>query len=567
MPLTPLELDRQRHRQLYDERSTWVEHWRDIAYNLVPRRFRYLQTDRNKGWKKNQFIINNTGPRALRTMAAGMMSGITSPSSQWLELTLADKDMARFGRVAQWLEDVTRILLDEFARSNVYNVLHSTYEYMGAFGTACQLLEEGKKGGIRAYAFPVGQYMLANSFEMSVDTMHREFSLTAGQMVDKFGLKACSTRVQRAYEEGQLDTWIEVIHAVSPNTGRIPGKLGQKNFPWRSCWFEKAAGYEDDAKGYLRESGFLECPFQAPRWKTTGEDVYGEGPGMDALGDVRALQTLERRKAQAIDKIVNPPMRAPSALMNQRVSTLPGDTIYVDANASGQTVEPAITMPPNAVEVAEQSIREHERRIEAVFFADLWLAITQSDDTQKTAREIAERHEEKMLQLGPVMESIEKELLEPMVERGLGILIRQKKLPPPPPELRGQDVKPQFISIVAQARKLLKTGGIEKLMSMVGGMVGVKPEVLDKVNTDKALEVYADALGVDPEIINDQDAVDAIRAQRAQEQQQQAQLAKIQAMAQGAATLSKADMSGDNALTRVANSLPGAAVPSSVGVN
>ena len=45
---------------------------------------------------------------------------------------------------------------------------------------------------------------------------------------------------------------------------------------------------------------------------------------MDALGDIKQLQLEQKRKAQAIDKNVNPPMIADPSMKNEPASLLPG---------------------------------------------------------------------------------------------------------------------------------------------------------------------------------------------------------------------------------------------------
>jgi hypothetical protein len=67
-----------------------VAHWREIADYLIPRRYKWLITPNqaNRGSPINQRIIDNTGTRALRILAAGMMAGMTSPGRPWLKLTI-----------------------------------------------------------------------------------------------------------------------------------------------------------------------------------------------------------------------------------------------------------------------------------------------------------------------------------------------------------------------------------------------------------------------------------------------------------------------------------------------
>lgn len=539
---------------LKNEQQTWRPHWLDLAEQIRPRRARFLSTDRNRGDKENEHIINGTPTWASRVLSSGMMAGITSPARPWFRLTTPDPELAEFGAVRNWLHVVEERLRQAFARSNVYNGLHLVYSDIGDFGTTALYIEEDPEDLLRAYVFPVGQYYLANSARGRVDTCYRELSMTVGQLVEQFGLEQCSPPVRSMYERGDIDQWMAICHAIEPNRGVQPGRSGPEGKPWRSCWFELG----DGEKGELRKSGYEEFPVLAPRWSTTGEDVYGAGPGMEALGDCRALQLLEKRGAQVVDKIVSPPMRGPMSLQHQRSSLLPGDVTYVDALSAGQTFAPAYEINAAAVGVVEAKIREHEARIKTAFYADLWLLLSQTEGTM-TAREVSERHEEKMLQLGPVMERLQDELLDPLIDRAFGILQRNGYLPPPPEELSGMELRVEYISIMAQAQKLLGTSSIERLAGFVGNLVAVKPDAMDKLHTDKMIDEYGSALGVKPDLVRTEEEVAEIRAQRAQAQQQQAQMEQAATAVQGAKTLSETDMQGDNALNRLLGNLGGPA--------
>jgi hypothetical protein len=553
---TPRQRYTKRLAALKNERASWIEHWRELGEYISPRRFRYLYADTNKGWKRNHNIINNTATKAARTLSSGMMAGITSPARPWFRLSTPDPSMAEYGPVRAWLEVVEERLRDAFLKSNVYNGLHSVYEYLGTFGTSVMHVEEDSQDLLRAYVFPIGQFCLGNSSRLQVDTVVREFSMTVGQLVEKFGIDNVSDRVRDQHKSNQTETWVQVVHFVEPNPDAKPGQASPKHMPVRSCWYE-ATG--DENAPFLREGGFEEFPMMATRWSVTGEDVYGASPGMEALGDVKAMQLFERRKGQAMDKIINPPMRAPMSLQNMRASLLPGDVTYVAENSAGQTFSPAIEINPAAIQVAEASIREHEQRINSAYFADLWLMMANAEQTDMTAREVAERHEEKMLQLGPVMERLEGELLDPLIDRAFGILLRAGQLPKAPKELQGQSLRVEYLSIMAQAQKMLGTASIERLAGFVGNLAAVRPEVMDKVDVDQMVDEYAANLGVKSNLIVADEQVQAMREQRNQAAQQQAAQQQAMVAAQGAKTLAQADTSGDNALTRLLQGVGGAA--------
>lgn len=141
--------------------------------------------------------------------------------------------------------------------------------------------------------------------------------------------------------------------------------------------------------------------------------------------------------------------------------------------------------------------------------------------------------------------------MNPLIDRTFAIMQDKGLLPPPPQELSGADLRIEYISVLAQAQKAVATSGVERFAGFVGNLAAVKPDVLDKFDTDQAVDEYADALGVSPRIVRSDDDVAKIRQARA-EQEQAAQAAQMaQVAAQGAETLSRTDLRGDNALTRM----------------
>jgi len=545
---------------LTTERSTWLAHWQDISDFIYPRRFRYLTTERNKGTKRNDKIINNKATLSARVLMSGMQAGLTSPTRPWVRMLPVDLVLLLIPRVTDWLEIVEKTVYQVLARSNIYNCLHEMYGIEGTFATAAMYVEEDAEDDVRGYVLPVGQFLIASSFRQQVDTLYRDFGMTVGQLVSKFGINKVTINTRQRYERGDLDGYVDVVHAVEPRAVRDLTKLDNLNMEWQSVWMEKAAPAEWPP---LLVSGYEEFPYMVARWFVTGEDTYGSGsPGMDCLGDAKAIQTLERRKAQAIDKIVNPPMKAPMSLKASRVSLLPGDTNYVPDNVAGQMFEPVVKIDPSVVTVAESSIREHEGRIKDTFYTSLFLAMLEDDRQQPiTAREVNERHEEKMLQLGPTVERNEDELLSPLLNRIVQILARKGRIPPPPPELAGGRVKLEYISIMAQAQKLLATSATERFISFVGSTSAINKGVLDVPNFDKILRKYAEMLGMEPDDLNPEEVVAALRKQAAAQAQMQQAAQASTVMAQNAKVASETDMSGDSALSRLMNTVGGGGGP------
>jgi hypothetical protein len=549
------QLDR-RLSQLKNERDKgWLPLWRDISDHIAPDMGRWNTSDVNEGKRRDQLIINSTGRSALKVLASGMFSGMTSPSRPWFKLATPDAALMEFGPVKSWLHQAELAMQDVFARSNLYNVLPTLYAEQGAFGVGAIACMPDDDEFIRFYNFTAGSYMAATSARQQVDTLYREFKMTARQMEQQFGKEALSSTVQTLLSTNP-DAWVDVCHAVEPNDKRIATRDDSRNMPIRSVYWEKGG----DQDKMLRESGFKSSPIMVPRWDVSGENVYGSGPGSVALGDTKALQLMEKRKAQMLEKGVNPPMGAPGSLRGQRASILPGDITYIDQNAIGQGFAPLYQIDASWYGALRAEIMAHEQRIESAFFVDLFLMISSMDDV-RTATEIAARKEEKMLMLGPVLERMNDELLDPLIDRVFNLMMEQSAprwagllpgnpmLPPPPKELAGMDLNVEYVSILAQAQKALGVSGIERAIGFAGNLAGIQPDIIDKIDFDQAVDEYTAMLGVPPTIVRSDQDVAQMRQARAQAQQQQAAMEQMSAGIQGAKLLSETDVSGDNALT------------------
>ena len=536
-----------RWTDIKDERSTYFGHWEELSEFIMPRRGRFLTSKSNDGSKKNGKIIDSTGSMAIRTLSAGMMSGITSPARPWFRLATPQAALMEQSDVKQWLFAVEKTMRDIFSRSNLYNSLQTVYEELAVFGTGALLISEDFDDVIRCYPFTVGEYGLAQSHRLQVDTFYREFNMTVAQVVEQFGLDNCSDAVRTMFKSGQLDKWVEVLHVIEPNSVREYNKKDNLNMPYHSCYVEKASKNERK----LLESGYEEFPILAPRWHVTGVDIYGRSPGMDVLGDVKALQIEQKRKAQGIDKMVNPPLQAPSSLRGQSASVLPGGVTYVDTMQGNQGgFRPTYEVNPRLGEL-QQDIQETQYRIQQGFYSDLFQMMMNSDRRQITAREIDERHEEKLLMLGPVLERLHTELLNPLIDRTFNIMARNELLPPAPEELAGVTLKVEYISVMAQAQKAIGTGAIERLAGFIGNMAAVKPEVLDKFDADQSVDEYAEMLGVPPKIVVPDDMVQQMREERAAQMEQQMQMEQVNQGAQAAKVMSDADTGGQNILSDI----------------
>ncbi|MDE2022106.1 MAG: head-tail connector protein [Patescibacteria group bacterium] len=547
-------------------RYSWWTHWRELADYFLPRRYKWIITPNQmaRGSPINQHIIDDTGTFAARNLAAGMMSGKSSPTRQWFKLRFGHIDSTQTSPVSLWLAECERIMRLVFQESNFYNSMAQFYYDLVIFGTATMIIYEDFHNVINCYNPCAGEYYVDIDGRYWPAILYREFTMTVAAVVDEFGYDNCSATVRNLYDTktsksgANLTREIIVAHAIEPNTDERDFGI-PKRFKYREVYWEWGGSTSPQSgtqmpPAFLRKKGYHEQPHVTGRWDLVSNDPYGRSPAMDALGDQKQLQLETKRKAQAIDKMVNPPLVADVQLKNQPASLLPGGMTYVSGFAqSGKAAIASIYDTKFPINEIVEDLTEVKDRIKKCFFNDLFQTASQFETRSNvTELEWNMRKSESMIMLGPVLERIDYEVLKPAFERSWAIGLRAGIFPPAPAEIQGKELTISFDSMLAQAQNATQAGSIQQVLSLIGELAGVDPSVMDNVDIDYTVDKYSSLLNNDPKMIRSPEALAQIRQQRQQDAQQQQQAAMAEQLAKGAHTLSQADVGGgQNALQAI----------------
>lgn len=520
---------------LKKEREPYMTQWLEISEHITPSRGRFLiGKNRNESRSRWNRIVDSSAVRAANILAAGLMSGMTDPSSQWFALTTGTPNLDEAQAVKVWLDQVQRIMEMAFTRTNTYQALHQGWRDVGTYGVMAMVIAEDDREVFHCYPLSVGEYAIGVDDRGVPDTLYRRFIMTAAQLVARFGRSKLSADVLRNFDAGQVDHEYKLIHAIEPRFDRQYGKRDSRNMPWRSVIIQIDSDGTKD--GILEESGFNEFPCVVGRWGASASDVYSEeSPGMVALGDVRQLQHEQKQKGNSIDYIVNPPLIMPTAARDNEDDFEPGGRIYLDAPAQKDAVQSAwqVQMDINAL---RQDIAEVQQRINQAFSVDMFLMLSGQQMGKMTATEVAERHEEKLMMLGPVLSRLNNEVLKPLIERTFSILYRAGQLPPAPPELAGVELSIEYTSMLARSQRAIRANSLDQFLQRIGQVAQFDPNVLAKIDSFRIVDEYADYLSVAPSVVvPTEQAQQKIEAQ--QQSQQQAQQAEQ--MQQAADAVSK----------------------------
>jgi hypothetical protein len=542
------EAKRQLIAGLQNDRLPFWRLWRELADFFLPKRYVWLQSSKERRVRdaRNPFILDNTGTQAARVLAAGMMNGITSPARPWFNLRIPGFLDDPTSAIRLWLDEVTRRMLLVLGASNFYNSMAVLYLDLVVFGTGAMLIYEDQSNIIRCYNPALGEYYLGQDSRLSVNCFAREFSYTVRQTVEQWGIENVSQATKSQWNAGgaNLMNEVKITHLIQPNDGSEKGSKSTA-LPYYECYWETGA----PAGEVLAETGFNELPGIFPRWELTANDSYGTSPAMDALGDVIQLQQETKRKAQGLDKVVNPPIIADIQLQHKPTALLPNGITYV-AGANNIGAKPLYQIAPPLGEMTAD-IRDVQTRIRETFHNPLFNMISQLD-TVRSATEIDARREEKLVLLGSVLERFENEALDPALTRVFHIMFRAGLLPEPPEELDGSEIEIEYVSILSTAQRAVAAIPTERFVGLIGNIAAAVPSALNIPNWDELLLNYGEAIGVQARDLNSRAQIAA--AKQAQAEQLAAQEAAVQGevLVQGAKTLSETDVGGGaNALQRL----------------
>ncbi len=509
-----------RHDALLRRRAPWDAAWQSLADHFLPTRCRLNpQVDAaEEGPMLNRGLVDATGILAMRTLAAGLQGGLTSPARPWFRLSLDDADLARSRPGQAWLDEVANRMRTVFQRSNFYNAMHTMYGELGTFGTAFVFELADPQHGFRFIPLCAGEYALDCDATRRVDTVFRRSAMTLRQIVQAFGPSALPETLREAARRNPEERR-NVIQAVYPRENTQHGLADASRMPVASVYWLEG---RDGNRHALKVSGFRSFPGFGPRWDVAGNDVYGRSPAMDALPDCRMLQQMGVTTLKAIHKAVDPPMSVAAGLRSVGLDLTPGGVNYVDSapGQSPQAATPLLQINPDLA-TARKAMESVQDQIRKGLYNDLFKLILDGR-SGVTASEIAAREEEKLVLVGPVLERLHDELFIPLMDRTFECMRELDMLPPCPPELAGRRLRVEFVSLLAQAQKLVGINAADQYMALTLKASSAWPEALDTLNVDHLLDNYAESLGLPVSLTRSPEERQQLRAARADAAQTQA---------------------------------------------
>jgi hypothetical protein len=474
--------------------------------------------------EKERDNYDSTAELAARNLASVVMTSSTPPDQKWINFKNFDEEAVEGDFEAlEYIDYVEDIVIEALNSSNFYIKKYEFDKYRIVFGTGVMFVEEGKGNkDLNFRTIHIADVALAEDSEGYVDSVYRTFYMPIRDLVQKFGLNNLSREVKDKYEHNPFEE-IKCLHCVYPRNddererdSKGDFKKTSENLPYTDIWIE----YETQHK--IEEGGFRTFPFVVSRWEKEVGDVYGHGPVMDALADIKTLNRMERSKVQLAEKINNPPKIIIGAEKGE-VDFTPAATNHFDEDVEVKDLVSGANYP-----VTSDMVQNKIETINQAMYVNQFQSLDRRADKEMTAAEVDAIRLEALRILAPVLGRNQPEILHPLMIRVLDILDASGRLPPQP---EGIQLVLEPVNELTRAMKMSEVNAVRSVIMHTAQMAEINPEVIDNINFDAAYELLKDATGIPNSISNSEEDIKAIREGRAKQQQeaQQMQMAMVQA--------------------------------------
>ena len=489
-----------RHAGMVSYRQTnWDSHFQDIARFIHPGRANF-NVRRQPGEKRNTQLYDDIGVFANSLLASALHGMLTNPATKWFSLQ-ADE------QARPYFELIENVLYKALAASNYSEAMNEMYLDLGAFGTAGMFVDyDFADDNLVFMARPLSEIYVAESNRGTIDTVSREFTFTAQQAYQEWG-EALHAEIRKCLSDGKHDREFTFVHLVCPNL--------DKGRPFKSVYIDK------QHKEIVEEGGYNEFPYMVPRWaKRTGER-YGAGPGLNALTSMKMLNEMCKTTIRSAQKEVDPSVWLPNDGYIRDYQSGPGRVNYYDATGGRSFRDYVGSLKGNGN--IGLGLEMEDRRREAVmrhFYVDQFNLPERAD---MTATEVMQRTQEKLRLMGPMLGRVQAELLNPLIKRCIGLLMRAGRIPRPPEEAGEFEIRIE--SQVARAQRAEEATSVLAAIGDLAPLLQAQPEALGIFKIEETARGVAELRGDPSKWVASEEEFAAIMEQAAQARQQQMELA------------------------------------------
>tara|TARA_R100001129_G_scaffold1229_1_gene1083 strand:- start:1475 stop:3136 length:1662 start_codon:yes stop_codon:yes gene_type:complete len=497
-----------------------------------------IQSKKTAGERTDSQRVTDIGIKARRMFTAGMMSHLFPQGQNWIRVVTVDRELMSNDNVIRALSSVSKKFINAIENSNFYEEMGQCIDHCGYIGTTTLYCESDKKNFINWRSHYINQFYFCENYQGQVDTVIREFKLTARQALQQFG-ENCPERIRQEAENMSTQTKEhEFIHVVMPRSGYTPNTDKKEDKKVASIYVSLTT------KEIIMESGFDEMPYSVGRFYKTNYEKYGRSPASEVINTLPMINRMEVARIRGAERVSNPPWLAPNDGSVRRISNDQGSIIYY--NAGNPLSKPEQLRPMDNIVVNDQMIQKKEQEVMDAFYIPLFNPLHNKQNM--TAFESQERLNLSLQFLTPAVNRLNKYFVKPALERAFGIMLRAgafRELEIE--ELSEASLDFDLVGKASIASRQIELFGTMTAIQQMAQIAQLKPEIFDNLNPDKTARFIQEVNMMPIDLQLSEDEVQEIRDGRAEAAAAQQQAMQAQTLSDAYAKTRKAPEEGSGA--------------------
>ncbi len=458
----------ERYLSALKDRKSWDGLWRECYDMALPNQSRLISKRDSSGQRRTDQIFDGTAMDGVDQLATAILGQVTPPWSPWFALRSGTSLSPEQKQMAQpKLDTISDTILSHIDSSNFAVEIHQCFLELVTVGTACIALHETKVGSPAAFRFeavPMSDIVLEENEEGRLANVYRPIVMNGS---------ALRARYEVNVKDEDDYTIVESVVSHDGHIDRVVFLID-----------------DEDEPVLLEEERLKANPYIAFRWQKAAGERYGRSPVMKALPDIKtANKVVELILKNASIAVTGIWQADDDGVLNPATIVLEPGTIIPKAVGS-QGLKP-LEMP-GKFDVSQLVLEDLRKRIRAAMLLD---RLTQPVGAN-TATEILERASDNSMLLAAIYGRLQAELLTPLLERAIAVLIRRGEIPFI--DIDHQHIVLETRSPVAaiQTQRRLQT-----LLQWLDAAQKFGPETMAQLDKRKLLGSIAADLGVPADMI------------------------------------------------------------------
>ena len=461
----------QRRKDLFEDL------YRDAYEFALPQRQLYGYWEGNsQGNKKMTRVFDSTAITSTQRFANRLQSGIFPPQRKWCRLEPGTDIPADRTAQAQAVLDVYNDKMFAVLKQSNFDIAIGEFLLDLAVGTAGMLVQPGDD--VQTINFiPVPMFLIAyeEGANGQVDKIFRRMRMKGEAITQQWRDAEIPVDVAQRIEQKPTDE-VELLEATLYD-------------PERGDWCYHVVDKTTKQELVYRRTNTN--PWVIARYMKVAGEIYGRGPLLTALPDIKTLnKTLELLLKNASLAVAGVYTAADDGVLNpQTVKLLPGAIIAVARNGGpqGESLKP---LPRSGdFNVSQIVINDLRQNIKRVLLDE---SLPPDNMSARSATEVVERMKELAQNLGSAFGRLINETMVPLVGRILGVM-DEKGMIDLPLRVNGLEVKVSPVAPLAMAQNMEEVNAIMQFMQITATM-GNEGQLAIKAGN--AIDFIGDKLGV-----------------------------------------------------------------------